>query len=123
MARTFFVLGAVLGALAVAAGAFGTHALQPRLPAARLATFEIAVRYQMYHALALLVLAWAVDRWPAAGLAMGGWLLAAGIAVFAATLYAIALGGPRWLGAVTPLGGLGLIAGWLLIAWRLWRAG
>ena len=123
MGRTFYALGALLAGLAVAAGAFGAHALQPRLAPERLATYEIAVRYQLYHALALLALAWAVERWPAAGLVPAGWLLLAGVVVFAATLYALALGAPRWLGAVTPLGGLCLIAGWLLIAWRLWRAG
>ena len=115
-------MGALLAALGVAAGAFGAHALQTRIAAPRLDTWEIAVRYQVYHALALLALAWAVDRWPAAGLQLGAWLLLAGTIIFAATLYTIALGGPRWLGAITPLGGLCLIAGWLVIAWRVWHA-
>jgi len=116
-------MGALLAGLAVAAGAFGAHALQARIPAERLDTWEIAVRYQFYHALALLALAWAMDRWPAAGLQLGAWLLLAGILVFAGTLYIIALGGPRWLGAVTPVGGLCLIAGWLVVAWRVGHAG
>lgn len=120
--RTVFALGALIAGLAVAAGAFGAHALQPRIPAARLATFEIAVRYQMYHALALLAVGWAMERWPAAGLQLTAWLFLAGVAIFGGTLYTIALGGPRWLGAITPLGGACLIAGWLIAAFRVWRA-
>jgi uncharacterized membrane protein YgdD (TMEM256/DUF423 family) len=116
-----FMVGALLAAAGVAAGAFGAHALQARIPTARLATWEIAVRYQLYHALALLILAWAVDRWPTAGLHVTAWLWVAGTAVFGGTLYALALGAPRWFGAITPLGGICLIAGWLLAAWRISR--
>lgn len=122
MTRTFFVLGALLAGIGIAAGAFGAHALHTRIPAGRLDTWEIAVRYQVYHGLALLAVAWGTDRWPGAGLQLGGWLLLAGALIFAATLYAIALGAPRWLGAVTPLGGVCLIAGWLVLAWRVWHA-
>lgn len=121
MARTFFVLGALFAALAVAAGAFGAHALQARIPPERLVTYEIAVRYQMYHALALLALGLAMERWPDAALQTPGWLFVAGMVVFGGTLYTIALGGPRWLGAVTPVGGVCFIAGWLLLAWQVWR--
>ena len=120
-ARTVFALGALLAALAVAAGAFGAHALRARLAPERLDTYEIAVRYQLYHALALLVLGVAMERWPAAGLHLPAWLFLAGIAVFGGTLYTLALGGPRWLGAVTPVGGVCLIAGWLIAAWRVWK--
>ncbi|HSJ15731.1 MAG TPA: DUF423 domain-containing protein [Longimicrobiales bacterium] len=122
MSRTFFVLGAVLAALAVAAGAFGAHALQTRLAPERLTTFETAARYQMVHALALLVSAWAVERWAAGPAAVAGWLFVAGILVFGGTLYTLALGGPRWLGAVTPIGGLCFIAGWLALAWSALRS-
>lgn len=122
MSRIFFSIGALLAALAVAAGAFGAHALQARLTPERLATWEIAARYQMYHALALLALAWAMVQWPRAGLAVSGWLFVAGVLIFAGTLYALALGAPRWFGAITPLGGLCLIVGWLLAAWKVWRA-
>jgi uncharacterized membrane protein YgdD (TMEM256/DUF423 family) len=122
MSRTIFTLGALLAAIGVAAGAFGAHALQDRVPPARLATWEIAVRYQLYHALALLALAWAAERWPTAGLQASAWLFVAGVVVFAGTLYALALGAPRWFGAITPLGGVCFIAGWLLAGWRIWRA-
>ena len=123
MSRTFFVLGALFAGLAVAAGAFGAHALQARLAPERLATFEIAVRYQLYHALALLAAAGAVERWPQGAASAAGWLFVAGILIFGSTLYALALGGPRWLGAVTPVGGVCFIAGWVLLAWSAWQGG
>ncbi len=117
MDRTFFMLGSLLGALGVALGAFGAHALRDRLPADLLATFEIGVRYHMYHALALIAAAWAVSRWPGSGAATwAGWLFAAGIAVFSGSLYVLVLSGARWLGAVTPIGGVMLIAGWICLA-------
>jgi len=116
--RLFFVVGAALGGLAVAAGAFGAHGLQGRIDPERLEVFDTAARYQMSHALALLAVAWAVARWPDARLSVGGWLLTAGVVVFSGSLYLLALTGTRWLGAVTPVGGVLLIAGWFLLAWR-----
>lgn len=112
MIRLLFATGAALGLLGVAAGAFGAHALEARLSADRLATWELAVRYQIVHALALLAAAWAASHWARFPAAWAGGLLVAGTIVFCGTLYALALGGPRWLGAVTPLGGLALLAGW-----------
>jgi uncharacterized membrane protein YgdD (TMEM256/DUF423 family) len=114
--RHFVIAGAILAAVAVAAGAFGAHALAARLTPERLATWETAARYHMYHALALVVLGAVADRWPAPLLGAVGWLFVAGIVVFGGTVYALALGAPRWLGAVTPLGGLAFIIGWLLFA-------
>lgn len=119
--RICFALGALLAMLAVAAGAFGAHALSARLTDDRIAVFEIAVRYQMYHALGLLVLGLAMARWPDAGFATAAWLLLGGTAIFAGTLYALTFGAPRWFGAITPLGGLLLIAGWIVTAWAAWR--
>jgi uncharacterized membrane protein YgdD (TMEM256/DUF423 family) len=116
MTRIFLLLGAIIAGLAVAFGAFGAHALSARIPADRLETFEIAVRYQMYHALALLAVAWMVDRYPQAGAHVAGWLFLAGIIVFSSTLYGIAFGGPRWLGAITRVGGLCFLFGWLVVA-------
>jgi uncharacterized membrane protein YgdD (TMEM256/DUF423 family) len=121
MDRTFFALGAVLAGLAVAAGAFGAHGLRGRLDADLLAVFETAARYQMYHALALLGVAWATTRWPDGGAGLAGWLFVAGIAIFSGSLYALALSGTRWLGAITPIGGVCFLAGWGVLAWTAWR--
>jgi uncharacterized membrane protein YgdD (TMEM256/DUF423 family) len=117
MEKTFFVLGAALAALGVALGAFGAHGLANLLDADRLNTYEVAVRYQMYHALALLAVAWAFSRWPAqAGwLNAAGWLFVAGVALFSGSLYLLAVSGVRWLGAITPLGGVAFIAGWVCL--------
>ena len=116
MSRTFFVLGALSAFLAIAAGAFGAHALRPRLSPDLLATFETGARYQMYHALALMAVAWAVQRWPGTLAEWAGWLFVAGTLLFSGSLYALALTGVRWLGAVTPLGGLAFLAGWICLA-------
>ena len=115
--RTFLALAALLGLLAVAAGAFGAHALEARLPADRLAIFETAARYQMYHALALLAVAIVAALLPASPALVhaAGWSFVGGTLVFCGTLYLIAFGGPRWLGAITPLGGLGFMTGWALL--------
>ena len=116
MIRFLFVTGAVLGMLAVAAGAFGAHGLRERLTPEALAWWETGAKYQIYHALALLAAAWlgsqVVGRMPGAA----GWCFLAGTAIFSGTLYLMALGAPRWLGAITPIGGVLLIVGWLLLA-------
>ena len=116
MERTFFVAGALSGLVSVAAGAFGAHALRARLPPELLAVFETAARYQMYHALALLAVAWAAGRWPGPLVTWAGGLFIAGTLLFSGSLYALALTGARWLGAVTPLGGVCFLAGWLCLA-------
>jgi len=117
MDRTFLLLGSIAGALAVAVGAFGAHALRGRVGEEMLNAFEIGARYHMYHALALLAVAWVASRWPGPAVTIAGWLFVAGIVVFPGSLYLLALTGQRWLGAVTPLGGLCLLAGWILLAW------
>ena len=117
MDRVFFALGSLAAFIGVALGAFAAHGLKSRLDPAMLATFEIGVRYHLYHALALLGVAWACTRWPGAWTHAAGWLFVAGIVVFSGTLYALALTGTRWLGAITPLGGLAVLAGWLCLAW------
>ncbi len=121
MERLFASLGALSGLVAVAAGAFGAHALRARLSTELLAAFETAARYQMYHGLALLGVAWALTRWPAPALRAAGWLFLAGTLLFSGSLYLLALSGTRWLGAVTPLGGLCFLAGWLCLAAGVWR--
>ena len=111
----FAALGGIFGALAVAAGAFGAHGLRTRLGGRELEIFETAARYQLLHALALFAVAWAMGchhRWGTAA----GWLLTFGVVVFSGSLYALALTGRQWLGAVTPLGGVALILGWLCLA-------
>lgn len=117
MVRTFWMLGCVFALAGVGAGAFGAHGLRARLGADLLAVWETAARYQLFHALALLAVALAASRWPAPAWAAAGWLFTAGIVVFSGSLYLLALTGTRWLGAVTPLGGLCFLAGWAAAAW------
>jgi uncharacterized membrane protein YgdD (TMEM256/DUF423 family) len=120
--RLFFALGAVLAGLSVAFGAFGAHGLKNSLSPEDLDIFETGARYQMYHALAMLAVAWAYARWEAPLIQVAGWLFVAGIVIFSGSLYALVLTGQRWLGAVTPIGGLALLAGWVLLAWAAFRA-
>lgn len=120
--RLFFTLGCVLAALGVGLGAFAAHGLRNTLDAADLATFETGVRYQMYHAFALLAVAWAVERWGGATATYAGWSFVAGIALFSGSLYMLVLTGPRWLGAVTPLGGVAFLVGWGFLAWTAFRS-
>jgi uncharacterized membrane protein YgdD (TMEM256/DUF423 family) len=117
MERTFFVLGAVLAGLAVAAGAFGAHGLRDRLAPDMLAVFETGARYQMYHALALVACAWAVGRWPGGFAAAAGWCFVVGVLLFSGSLYVLSTTGVRWLGAITPFGGVAFLVGWGLLAW------
>ena len=112
MDRVFFALGSASALVAVAAGAFGAHGLRARLTPDLLAVFETETRYQMYHALALLAVAWATTRWPGPWPLRAGWLFAIGTVIFSGSLYALALSGIRWLGAITPLGGAAFLAGW-----------
>jgi uncharacterized membrane protein YgdD (TMEM256/DUF423 family) len=121
MDRLFFALGSLSAALAVALGAFGAHALKARLTPDMLAVYDTAVRYQLAHALALLAVAWACTRWPGAAVTASGWLFVVGTLLFSGSLLALSLSGIRWLGAITPLGGTAWIAGWLCLAWGVWR--
>lgn len=121
MDRLFFSLGSFLALLAVAAGAFGAHALRGQISVDLLGTFETAARYHMYHALGLLAVAWAATRWPGSLTVAAGWLFVAGTILFSGSLYALSLTGLRWLGAITPLGGVAFLAGWLCLAWRAWQ--
>ena len=112
--RSLVAVGAALAGISVVLGAFGAHALNGRLNAEALAWWQTAVQYLMWHALAVLVLGLVGARWAR----LPALLLAGGALLFSGTLYLIALGAPRWLGAVTPVGGLAMIAGWALLAWR-----
>src|ERR1044071_9390539 len=117
MERTFFALASILGGLAVALGAFGAHALKARLSADMLQIFETGVRYHFYHALALGLVVVAIQYWPKTNLpTLAGWLFIAGIVIFSGSLYLLAITGIRWLGAITPIGGVAFIAGWACLA-------
>jgi uncharacterized membrane protein YgdD (TMEM256/DUF423 family) len=116
MDRLFLMIGALSGAVGVAAGAFGAHALRARLEPRMLEVFETGARYQMYHALALIAVAWAAARWPGTLTTASGWLFVAGTLLFSGSLYAMTLTGVRALGAITPIGGVCFIAGWVCLA-------
>ena len=116
MDRTFLLLGAIFGFLGVALGAFGAHGLRGRLSPEMLAVFETAVRYQMYHTLALLITGLVMARIDGWLLHMAGWCFVAGILIFSGSLYALALSGVTVLGAITPIGGLAFLAGWACLA-------
>ncbi len=120
--RLFGVLGALFGLLGVALGAFGAHGLKARLTSEDLAIFETGVRYQMYHGLALLLVAVLLSRGASPGQTISGWAFIAGILVFSGSLYLMVLTGQRWLGAVTPLGGLAFLVGWGALAWSFFQA-
>lgn len=117
MDRTFMFVGALMGFAGVGLGAFGAHALKGRLSPEMLAVFETAVRYQMYHALALLVTAVLLTRTEGGrAVLVAGWSFTAGILIFSGSLYALALTGVTILGAITPIGGVALLIGWAALA-------
>ena len=122
MDRRFLFLGAFFGGLAVAAGAFGAHALREELSPDMLAVFETGARYQIYHALALLGVAFAHASLPSRLTAAAGWCFVLGIILFSGSLYLLALTGLPWWGAVTPLGGVAFLAGWASLAMAAWRS-
>jgi len=117
MQSTFVLLAAVNGFLGVALGAFAAHGLatyfsdKPRLEA----NFKTGVQYHFYHALALLGVAWASSEWPSGFISAAGWLFLLGIILFSGSLYILSLTGKRWLGAITPLGGVAFLAGWVCL--------
>ncbi|MBI3492733.1 MAG: DUF423 domain-containing protein [Acidobacteria bacterium] len=112
MDKTWMLIGAVAAFLAVAFGAFGAHGLRGRLTPEMLAVFETGVRYQMYHAVAILIVALALARGDGGLVRASGWLFTAGIVLFSGSLYLLALTGVTVLGAITPLGGVAFLAGW-----------
>lgn len=112
MERTWFAIGTALALLSVLSGAFAAHALEERLSADDLDTWQTAARYHFMHALALVAVAYAAGRWGGALTTAAGWLFVAGVVLFSGSLYLLALSGPRLLGAVAPIGGLCFILGW-----------
>ena len=123
MARLFLIIAAISGLMAVVLGAFAAHGLKQTLTSQALQTFQVGVQYQMYHALALLGVGLLMQAKPAlSGLKASGIAYILGTLLFSGSLYALALGAPRWLGPVTPLGGLSFMLGWLLLAVAAWRS-
>ncbi len=115
--KIFSFAGAFSGLIAVSAGAFASHALRRTLPPDLVSVFETGVRYQMYHAFALLILGFASGQNPRGAYRYSGWMFVAGTLLFSGSLYLLALTGKPWLGAVTPLGGLAFLVGWFSLAW------
>ena len=122
MERVFLIIGALSACIGVAAGAFAAHGLKSRMSIEMLSIFEVGVRYQMYHAFALFVTTWVLSKWPSLLITAGGWLFVVGTLLFSGSLYLLCVSGIRWLGAITPFGGLAFLAGWICIAWGVWRA-
>jgi uncharacterized membrane protein YgdD (TMEM256/DUF423 family) len=122
MTQIFLTIAAVLGGLSVAAGAFAAHALREQISERSLEIFDTGARYQMYHALALLLVALLLSRTesPPATLIASGWLFIIGIAIFSGSLYALSLTGVKSLGAIAPLGGAAFLAGWGALAFAAW---
>ncbi len=122
MTQLFLSLAAILGGLSVGAGAFASHALREKMSERSLEIFETGARYQMYHALALLLVAVLLSRTesPPLTLVATGWLFIIGIVIFSGSLYALSLTGVKFLGAITPLGGAAFIAGWGALAFAAW---
>ncbi len=122
MAKLFISLAALSGMLAVAFGAFGAHALKGRLDDYALGVYTTAVQYHFYHSLALLAVGLLALQLPqSAALKTSGYLFALGLVVFSGSLYVLSLTGLRWMGAITPLGGLAFMAGWLCLAFASWQ--
>jgi uncharacterized membrane protein YgdD (TMEM256/DUF423 family) len=118
--RLIPAIGGLLAGLAVAAGAFGAHMLKSILDPPMLTVYDTATRYQFYHALGMVLVGLSMRICGDRKLATAAWLFAAGIVLFCGSLYGIALGGLKWLGPVTPIGGLAFMAGWSVFAWHIW---
>jgi len=112
----WLAIGAVAAGVGVGLGAFGAHGLKSRIEPQTLAVFETGVRYQLYHALALLAVAWVTSRSTSALPGAAGWAFLVGILLFSGSLYLLVFTGTKWLGAITPLGGVAFLLGWGLLA-------
>ncbi len=117
--RGFVLSGAILGAIGVAAGAFGAHAVANSVTPERLKAFETAARYHQIHAIAIVAVGLIGAAWPSSKVKMAGYLFLSGIILFSGSLYMLVLTDTGWLGAVTPFGGLALISGWCALAWAM----
>lgn len=122
MAKKFFVMGSVSAFLAVVLGAFAAHVLKDMLTPDLFNIWEVGVRYHFYHALGLFVVAWAMSQWPGVNFTAAGWLFVAGTIIFSGSLYILSVTGMRWIGAITPVGGICFLGGWFWLAWTMWRS-
>ncbi len=123
LVKLFLILGGANAALVVVLGAFGAHALKARLSAEMIAVYHTANLYHLFHALGLLVVGVAAAWLPTSGyLKWAGWLMLVGIVLFSGSLYALSVSGLRWLGAVTPFGGVAFIAAWVLFCVAIAKA-
>ncbi|MEE3232792.1 MAG: DUF423 domain-containing protein [Candidatus Latescibacterota bacterium] len=121
MSNHFFSIGSILALLAVAGGAFGGHVLKPRLSEYHLEIFEIASRYHMYHAIAVIICSWAINKFSSTWAQTAGWFFVIGIMIFSGSLYLLSITELRLLGFVTPVGGTAFMLGWLCLAIAPWR--
>jgi uncharacterized membrane protein YgdD (TMEM256/DUF423 family) len=121
-AAGWVVIGAVSAFLSVAMGAFGAHALAATLSPKALSIYQTAAQYQMYHALALIGLGAWLAQHPGGPGTVAGWAFTAGTVLFSGSLYALALTDVKILGAITPLGGLSFMVGWIALAIQAWKA-
>jgi uncharacterized membrane protein YgdD (TMEM256/DUF423 family) len=119
--RRLIAIGCILAGIGVAAGAFGAHMLKTMLEPPMLAAYDTGTRYQMYHAFGMILAGMAARLFGDPRLVTAGWIFAPGMLMFCGSLYGIALAGQKWMGPITPLGGLTFIIGWGLFGWRLWR--
>lgn len=122
MSRIFFILGSLSAFIGVALGAFAAHGLKNKISSEMLTIFEVGVRYQMYHAFALFVVAWASTYWKEASFVTSGILFVTGTLFFSGSLYLLSVTGNRWLGAITPVGGLLFLWGWFALVWTVWKS-
>jgi uncharacterized membrane protein YgdD (TMEM256/DUF423 family) len=122
LSRRLIAVGCIVAGVGVAAGAFGAHMLKTILEPPMLAAYDTATRYQMYHAFGMVLVGIAMRVYGDRRLAMAGWLFVAGMVLFCGSLYGIALAGLKWLGPITPVGGLTFIIGWGIFGWRVWQA-
>lgn len=120
--KSIIITGVIFAGLAVILGAFGTHGLKPKISPEDLTIFETGVKYQMYHALGLILIGILGFHFPENTIQLPALLLVIGILVFSGSLYILVLSGLRWMGAITPLGGLAFIAGWLFLAFNLYKS-
>ena len=121
MQQGFIGLGSASMGIAVAAGAFAAHGLKQILSVEMLAVYRTAVEYQVYHSLGLILIGLLLAQNNTTGLRRSGWLMFAGIIVFSGSLYLLSLTGVRWLGAITPIGGLCFLAAWFNLAWQTFK--